>query len=117
MRDQKTDASGKELPSGQAFVEFRNEQLALYAVRYLNNMELHGKGKGLVVDFSMEDARALFKRKEKIEKHRKLAKEAKKEQEDVEEKPVQYSEPLDLGNKRQKPVESETPKKLSRGQR
>jgi hypothetical protein len=36
--------------------------------------------KGLIVDFSMEDQRALFKRKEKIERWRKIAKEKKQEE-------------------------------------
>ena len=80
MRDeQKTDSlTGESLPSGQAFVEFANPDLALFAVRYLNNMEIVPK-KGLIVDFSMEDQRALFKRKEKIERWRKIAQEKKKE--------------------------------------
>ena len=43
-------------------------------------MELAGKNRGLIVDFAMEDAKALFKRKEKIERHRKMAKEAKREE-------------------------------------
>ena len=74
MRDeQKTDtATGEALPSGQAFVEFTSDKLALFAVHYLNNMEIVS-GKGLIVDFSMEDQRALFKRKEKIERWRKIA--------------------------------------------
>ena len=54
-----------------------NADLSMYAVRYLNNMEIVPT-KGLIVDFSMEDQRALFKRKEKIERHRKIAKENKK---------------------------------------
>ena len=56
MKDeQKTDQVGESLASGQAFVEFRNEDLALFAVRYLNNLEIAGKNRGLIVDFSMED--------------------------------------------------------------
>ena len=45
MRDeQKTDSlTGESLPSGQAFVEFTNPDLALFAVRYLNNMEIVAK--------------------------------------------------------------------------
>jgi len=80
MRDeQKTDSvTGESLPSGQAFVEFTNADLALFGVRYLNNMEIVPK-KGLIVDFSMEDQRALFKRKEKIERWRKIAQEKKNE--------------------------------------
>jgi len=55
MRDeQKKDAAGESLASGQAFVEFANPELALYAVRYLNNVEIV-TGKGLIVDYSMED--------------------------------------------------------------
>ena len=134
MRDeQKTDASGEQLASGMAFVEFRNEALALYAVRYLNNMELTGKNRGLIVDFSMEDQRALFKRKEKIEKWRKIAKEEKDKQKVEKPKATKRSapadEPLDLGafwrNKSTDAPEEEdkdggddqTDKKLSRGQR
>ena len=97
-----------------AFVEFKSEALALYAVRFLNNMELTGKNRGLVVDFSMEDQRALFKRKEKIEKWRKIAKEIKYEAA-AEVKPVKRSapskEPLDLGaywrNKSENPEEAQ----------
>lgn len=55
MRDgEKTDDKGQETPSGQGFVEFTNPQLALYAVRYLNNLEIAAR-RGLIVDFSMED--------------------------------------------------------------
>ena len=80
MKDgEKTDAdTGASLGSGIAFVEFANEELALYAVQYLNNYELVPT-KGLIVDFSMEDQRALFKRKEKIERWRTIAKENKAE--------------------------------------
>tara|TARA_B110000285_G_C15111597_1_gene611455 strand:- start:332 stop:1138 length:807 start_codon:yes stop_codon:yes gene_type:complete len=110
MRDeQKTDAETNDaLPSGQAFVEFTNEDLAMFAVRYLNNMEIVPK-KGLIVDFSMEDQRALFKRKEKIERWRQIAKDRKRE-EHVDEEETQFRKantaegklqhqdgPLDLG--------------------
>ena len=80
MKDgEKTDAdTGASLGNGIAFVEFASEELAYYAVRYLNNYELVPT-KGLIVDFSMEDQRALFKRKEKIERWRNIAKENKKE--------------------------------------
>lgn len=54
LDEQKTDATGEALPSGQAFVEFLNPELTLFAVHYLNNMEIV-TGKGLIVDFSMED--------------------------------------------------------------
>ena len=78
MRDeQKQDSiSGENLASGIAFVEFKSPDLALFAVHYLNNFSISGS-KGLIVDFSMEDQRALFKRKEKIEKWRALANEKK----------------------------------------
>jgi hypothetical protein len=110
MRDeQKTDADTNDaLPSGQAFVEFTNEDLAMFAVRYLNNMEMVPQ-KGLIVDFSMEDQRALFKRKEKIDRWRQIAKDRKRE-EHVDEEETQFRKanttegkhqhqdgPLDLG--------------------
>ena len=78
MKDgEKTDTdTGVSLGSGIAFVEFASEDLSLFAVRYLNNYELVPT-KGLIVDFSMEDQRALFKRKEKIERWRNIAKENK----------------------------------------
>lgn len=53
--------TGEKLSSGMGFAEFGDEDLALFAVRYLNNMQLHNE-KGLVVDYSLEDARALHKR-------------------------------------------------------
>lgn len=66
--------------------------------------------KGLIVDFSMEDQRALFKRKEKIERWRKIAKDKKnemenegddlgeKDYEDEKPNPIRNTnEPLDLG--------------------
>lgn len=82
MRDEsKTDnETGESLASGQAFVEFVSEDLAMFAVRWLNNYELVPT-KGLIVDFSMEDQRALFKRKEKIERWRTIAKQEKAEKE------------------------------------
>ena len=57
MRDEeKKDQDAEALASGMAFVEFKSESLALFAVRYLNNMDLiGGKNKGLIVDFSLED--------------------------------------------------------------
>ena len=57
-------------------MEFNREDLALFAVRYLNNLEIVAN-KGLIADFSMESQLALFKRKEKIEKWRNIAKEEK----------------------------------------
>lgn len=81
MRDgEKTDDNGAELPSGQGFVEFTSPDLALFAVRYLNNLEIAAR-RGLIVDFSMEDQRQLFKRKEKIERWRTIAKENKASEE------------------------------------
>jgi hypothetical protein len=57
MRDgEKQDEKGDELPSGQGFVEFTKTELALFAVRYLNNLEIAAR-RGLIVDFSMEDQR------------------------------------------------------------
>lgn len=107
-------------------MEFKNEALALYAVRYLNNMELAGKNRGLIVDFAMEDAKALFKRKEKIERHRKMAKESKKEEQEAAPATTpKKSEPLDLGKMWRDKIDTqggesvdkkaEAPKKLSRG--
>ncbi len=42
LRDgEKTDkATGEKLASGIGFAEFNNEDLSLYALRYLNNLEL-----------------------------------------------------------------------------
>ena len=78
MKDgEKTDSnSGESLGSGQGFVELSDASLALYAVHYLNNYELVPT-KGLIVDYSMEDQRALFKRKQKIDRWRDIAKQRK----------------------------------------
>lgn len=43
------------LSSGLAFVQLTDPALALFAVRYLNNMQLSGRP--LVVDFALDDAR------------------------------------------------------------
>ena len=56
-----------KLASGLAFAEFSEPLVALYAVRYLNNMYLSGQ-RGLVVDFALEDARKVHIRQTKIEK-------------------------------------------------
>lgn len=48
-------------------MEFADEALALYALRYLNNMELV-QGKGLIADFALEDARVLHKREQRRER-------------------------------------------------
>ena len=63
LKDQeKVDvATGETLASGLGFAQFEDEDLSLFAVRYLNNMELV-PNKGLVVDFSLEDARQIRKR-------------------------------------------------------
>ena len=66
------------LSSGLAFVEFSDEDLALFAVRYLNNMHLAGN-RPLIVDFALDDARKLQKRAQKLEKHQRIAMEAKQE--------------------------------------
>lgn len=47
----------------------------MFAVRYLNNMQLAGKP--LVVDFALDDARKTQKRAFKLEKHQRLAMEKK----------------------------------------
>lgn len=53
--DQKKDAgTGESLSNGIGFAEFYDEQISLFAIRYLNNMELVDK-KGLIVDYSLED--------------------------------------------------------------
>ena len=67
-----------KLSSGLAFCEFSDASIALYAVRYLNNLQLSAN-RGLVVDFALEDARKMFKRKMKLEKYAKIADEKKKE--------------------------------------
>ncbi len=79
LRDEhKTDASGEKQPSGLGFAEFEDEKLALYAIRYLNNMELN-PGKALIADYSLEDARALYKREQRHERLKKSNAEKKKE--------------------------------------
>lgn len=61
--------------SGLAFVELANHEAALYTVHYLNNMQLTSRG--LVVDFCLQDARKMFRRTQKLEKHQRLAMEKK----------------------------------------
>lgn len=46
------------LSSGLAFVQLTDPDLALFAVRYLNNMQLAGN-RPLVVDFALDDARKI----------------------------------------------------------
>ena len=74
------DTTGQmlKLSSGLAFCEFAEHELASYAVRYLNNLQLSGN-RGLIVDYALEDARKMFKRKMKIEKFAKIADEKRKE--------------------------------------
>ena len=68
MRDQEKEAKATEegaenlkLASGLAFVELMSADVALFTVRYLNNMQLTGRG--LIVDFCLEDARKMHHRK------------------------------------------------------
>ena len=42
--------------SGLAFAEFSDPKISLFAVRYLNNMQLAGN-RPLIVDFALDDAR------------------------------------------------------------
>ena len=49
----------------------------MFTVRYLNNMQLTGRG--LIADFCLEDARKMHHRKEKLERQQKVALTVKKE--------------------------------------
>ena len=49
------------LSSGLAFAEFSDPAISLFAVRYLNNMQLAGN-RPLIVDFALDDARKVQKR-------------------------------------------------------
>lgn len=114
MKDQvKTDSeTGDALGSGIGFVEFSNEDLALYAVRYLNNYEIVSS-KGLIADFSMEDQRALFKRKEKIERWRTIASEKKIEDKmnAPKKEKIDFDKPIELGKRSApEPVRAVSPK-------
>ena len=111
LRDeQKLDANGEKLPSGLGFAEFDDESLALFAIRYLNNMELVPT-KGLISDYSLEDARALHKREKRLDRQKQQAFEKKKElkkQQKTEDKPAKVITGIvDLGsqNKGEKPKE------------
>ena len=64
------------MSSGLAFAEFTDPDLSLFAVRYLNNMQLAGN-RPLIVDFALDDARKVQKRAQKLEKHQRLAMEKK----------------------------------------
>ena len=91
-----------KLASGLAFAEFSEPLVALYAVRYLNNMYLSGQ-RGLVVDFALEDARKLHIRQTKIEKFQKQAQEkrdqAKKETRLLKRQKLRDEEQLNESNK------------------
>lgn len=83
LRDQEKEINdGKTITkqsSGLAFCEFSEPEIALFAVRYLNNLQLSGN-RGLVVDFCLEDARKVFARTQKLEKHQRIALEKKSAQ-------------------------------------
>ena len=80
LRDeQKVDvATGEKPASGIGFAEFDDEALSLFAIRYLNNMELISS-KGLIVDYSLEDARALHTREKRLDRQKKVEFDKKKE--------------------------------------
>ena len=55
LHEQKVNTeSGEKLSTGLGFAEFIDEKIAAFAIKYLNNMELVD-GKGLIVDYSLED--------------------------------------------------------------
>jgi hypothetical protein len=54
------------LPSGLGFAEFYDFAITKFAIKWLNNMELV-PNKGLIVDYSLEDQRAIHKREKKKE--------------------------------------------------
>jgi len=56
----------EKIGSGIAFAEFSEQQYALFAVQYLNNMNLTSRG--LIVDFSLNDAQKMRMRDQRIEK-------------------------------------------------
>ena len=62
-------ATGEKQSSGLGFAEFYDENITKFAIKYLNNMELVDK-KGLIVDYSLEDQRAIHKREKIQEKQR-----------------------------------------------
>ena len=79
LRDEnKVDQDGEKLPSGLGFAEFEDEALALFAIRYLNNMELTAN-KGLIADYSLEDARVIHKREQRFERIKKVNLDKKRE--------------------------------------
>lgn len=73
----------------------------MFAVRYLNNMELV-TNKGLIVDFSLEDARQIRKRELKQDKQKKVFVEKKREEKQQlqsKEKKITGDTVVDLGAK------------------
>ena len=85
------------------FAEFDNEDLANFAIRYLNNMELV-TNKGLIAEFSLEDARAIHLRERRFEKLKKLNDEKKREkrkEQKTAETPVVIGGVVDLGKRKQ----------------
>jgi len=76
-KDLKGDNLGSSFKasSGLAFVELATAEAALFTVRYLNNMQFTSRG--LIVDFCLQDARKIFRRTMKLEKHQRLAMERK----------------------------------------
>ena len=55
MNDKQNLGTSYKLASGLAFVELADHESALFAVRYLNKMQLTNRG--LIVDFCLQDAR------------------------------------------------------------
>lgn len=101
--------------SGLAFAEFSDPDLSLFAVRYLNNMHLAGN-RPLIVDFALDDARKLQKRTQKLEKHQRIALEAKQEKrKEVREMKRQKvkAEEIGSGEKNGIQIESERRKAVS----
>jgi RNA recognition motif-containing protein len=91
-----------KLSSGLAFLEFTDPEISLYAVRYLNNLLLAGQ-RSLIVDFALEDARKMFKRKMKLEKFAKIAedkrKEARQHRREAKRSESKVQEVVELGSK------------------
>ena len=92
-------ATNKNLPSGLGFIHFLREDLAVYALKYLNGMQFGGTSRGIIADFCIEDARAVHKREKKIDDWRKKSTDAKK----IEEKEVKIGKVVSLGKKTEGP--------------
>jgi RNA recognition motif-containing protein len=76
--------TNEKAPSGLGFCQFGDEALALYAINYLNNIQLEGgtkKGgyRGLIVDMSLEDSRINHKREVRRDKAMKEIDQKKRE--------------------------------------